>query len=110
MTTTPAELVAVAHRRQLALRLEATALQAALSAGHTTTVGQYAYALSWLSEHAATRLMRKDAAPGDAASPAAPPTPQSPQGAAGPTSVPAPPSGLGVTEREVMFGKRKPRR
>lgn len=76
MSTSPAELVAVAHRRQLALRLEATALEAAIAAGHTTTIGQYAYALSWLSEHAAERLMRADAARAHAA--AGPATPQPP--------------------------------
>jgi hypothetical protein len=66
MSTSPAELVAVAHRRQLAMRLEVSALEAAIAAGHTTVPGQYAYALAWLAEHAATRLMLKDAANGDA--------------------------------------------
>ena len=86
MTTTPAELVAVAHKRQLAMRLEASALEAAIAAGHTTTIGQYAYALSWLSEHAAERLMLKDAAASTAAGPAPPLRAQSPQGGAGTTT------------------------
>jgi hypothetical protein len=59
--TTPAELVEVAHKRQLAMRMEVSALEAAIAAGHTTVPGQYAYALAWLAEYAAGRLMRKEA-------------------------------------------------
>jgi len=55
-------LVQTAHRRQLALRLEVSALEAALAAGYDTPRGQYAYALTWLAEYAAERLMLKDAA------------------------------------------------
>ena len=59
------EMVEVAHVRQLAMRLEVSAIEQAIEAGHTTLVGQQAYALAWLAEYAAARLMRKDAAGSD---------------------------------------------
>jgi hypothetical protein len=77
------DMVTAAHRNQLALRLEVSALEAAIAAGHTTVPGQYAYALTWLAEHAAQRLMLKDAAPAQAAATGRAPTPRPPQGAAG---------------------------
>jgi hypothetical protein len=59
--TTPAELVQVAHKRQLALRFEVSALEAAIAAGYCEPRGQYAYALTWLAEHAAARETRLEA-------------------------------------------------
>jgi hypothetical protein len=77
---TPAELVETAHQRQLAMRFEVSALEAALAAGYTNPLGQYAYALTWLAEYAAGRVLElsADAARAhDAADPAAPKSPQS---------------------------------
>ena len=55
------ELVEAAHRNQLAMRLEVSAYEAAIEAGHETLVGQQAYALAWLAEYAAARLMKPPA-------------------------------------------------
>jgi hypothetical protein len=54
-------MVERAHRNQLAMRFEVSALEAAVAAGHTTVPGQYAYALTWLAERAAERETRLDA-------------------------------------------------
>jgi hypothetical protein len=78
-------MVEEAHKRQLAMRFEVSALEAAVDAGRTSVPEQYAYALAWLAEYAAGRVLKlsRDAA-GAGGTTRPRPTSPTDQGAAGP--------------------------